>query len=101
MGIEVLDPFAIPLLNTILLLSSGAYYYLCTSCCNKGNRRNTILGLILTLLFAKYLHYYKAYEYKEAGFTITDSVYGTVFFASTVFMNTCNIGNNIYWRTIL
>jgi cytochrome c oxidase subunit 3 len=83
MGIEILDPFAIPLLNTILLLSSGAFITYAHHAVIKGNRRNTILGLILTLLFAIIFTLLQGYEYKEAGFTITDSVYGTVFFAST------------------
>ena len=83
LGIQILDPFAIPLLNTILLLSSGAFITYAHHAVIKGNRGSTILGLILTLLFAIIFTALQYYEYSEAGFTIADSVYGTVFFAST------------------
>ena len=42
-----------------------------------------ILGFILTLLFAILFTGLQGYEYSEAGFTMADSVFGTVFFAST------------------
>ena len=42
-----------------------------------------MLGIILTLLFAIIFTALQGYEYSEAGFTIADSIYGTVFFAST------------------
>ena len=83
LGIEILDPFAIPLLNTILLLSSGAFITYAHHAIIKGNRSSAILGLILTLLFAIIFTGLQYYEYCEAGFTIADSVFGTVFFAST------------------
>ena len=83
LGIEILDPFAIPLLNTILLLSSGAFITYAHHAIIKGNRRSAILGIILTLLFAIIFTGLQYYEYCEAGFTIADSVFGTVFFAST------------------
>nr|YP_010697853.1 cytochrome c oxidase subunit 3 [Phellinidium ferrugineofuscum]WCF76814.1 cytochrome c oxidase subunit 3 [Phellinidium ferrugineofuscum] len=83
LGLEILDPFAIPLLNTILLLSSGAFITYAHHAIIKGNRRSSILGLFLTLVFATIFTALQYYEYLEAGFTIADSVYGTVFFAST------------------
>ena len=52
LGIQILDPFAIPLLNTILLLSSGAFITYAHHAIIKGNRKSAILGIILTLLFA-------------------------------------------------
>ena len=48
-----------------------------------GNRSGAITGAFLTIVLAVLftgLHYY---EYLEAGFTFADSVYGTVFYAST------------------
>ena len=83
LGIQILDPFAIPLLNTILLLSSGAFITYAHHAIIKGNRKSAILGIILTLLFAILFTALQGYEYSEAAFTIADSIYGTVFFAST------------------
>ena len=82
-GITALDPFAIPLLNTILLLSSGGFITWAHHGLIQGNRKAAIYGTILTLIFAIVFTALQYYEYTEAGFTIADSVYGTVFFAST------------------
>ena len=83
LGIQTLDPFAIPLLNTVLLLSSGAFITYAHHAIIKGNRRSAIIGTFFTLIFAIVFTALQYYEYSEAGFTIADSIYGTVFFAST------------------
>ena len=102
LGIETLDPLAIPLLNTILLLSSGAFITFAHHALIKGNRRYAILGTILTIVFAILFTALQYYEYVEAGFTIADSVYGSVFFCSTglhgfhVIVGTIFIGVQFY-----
>lgn len=83
LGIEPLDPFAIPLLNTILLLSSGAFITWAHHSLILGNRKGAIWGTILTLIFAVVFTGLQAVEYQQAGFTMTDSVYGTTFYAAT------------------
>jgi cytochrome c oxidase subunit 3 len=83
LGIEILDPFAIPLLNTILLLSSGAFITYAHHALIKGNRRAAILGTIFCLIFAILFTGLQAYEYMEASFSISDSVFGSAFFCST------------------
>lgn len=82
-GIEALDPFAVPLLNTILLLSSGAFITYGHHALIQGDRFGAILGTFLTILFALLFTGLQYYEYLLAGFTIADSVYGSVFFCST------------------
>ncbi len=82
-GITPLDPFAIPLLNTILLLSSGAFVTYGHHALILGDRKGAIIGTLLTIIFAVLFTGLQYYEYSEAGFTIADSVYGTVFYAST------------------
>ena len=83
LGITPLDPFAIPLLNTILLLSSGAFVTYGHHALIEGNRKGAILGTFLTIVFAIVFTALQYYEYSEASFTMSDSVYGTVFYAST------------------
>ena len=101
-GIATLDPFAIPLLNTILLLSSGAFITYAHHALIKGNRRSAILGSILTIIFAVLFTALQYYEYAEAGFTIADSIFGTVFYCSTglhgfhVIVGTLFIGVQFY-----
>jgi cytochrome c oxidase subunit 3 len=82
-GITALDPFAIPLLNTILLLSSGAFITYAHHSLIKGNRNAAINGTLLTILFAIIFTALQYYEYAEASFSIADSVFGTTFFCST------------------
>ena len=83
LGIDALDPFAIPLLNTLLLLSSGAFITYSHHALINGNRNGAILGCFLTIVLAVLFTGLQYYEYVEASFTFADSVYGTVFFAST------------------
>ena len=85
-GVVALDPFAIPLLNTILLLSSGGFITWAHHALIQGglnSRRAAIYGTVLTVIFAILFTGLQYYEYKEAGFTIADSVFGSAFFAST------------------
>lgn len=48
-----------------------------------GNRDGAIKGSYLTIILAILFTGLQYYEYAEAAFTFSDSVYGTVFFAST------------------
>lgn len=82
-GIEALDPFAIPLLNTILLLSSGAFITYGHHALIQGNRFGAIFGTFLTLIFAIAFTGLQVFEYFNTNFTIADSVFGSVFFCST------------------
>ena len=83
LGIDALDPFAIPLLNTLLLLSSGAFITYSHHALINGNRSGAIIGAFVTIVLALLFTGLQYYEYAEAGFTFADSIYGTVFFAST------------------
>jgi hypothetical protein len=48
-----------------------------------GNRRGSIIGIFLTILFAVIFTIFQYVEYSEAAFTMSDSVYGSAFYAST------------------
>ena len=82
-GIVALDPFAIPLLNTIILLSSGAFLTWAHHGIIKGDRKAAIYGTIITVILAIIFTGLQYFEYNEAGFTMSDSVFGSAFFAST------------------
>jgi len=82
-GITALDPFAIPLLNTIILLSSGAFVTYAHHSLIKGDREKVISGNVYTIVLALIFTGLQYYEYSESGFTISDSVYGSAFYAST------------------
>lgn len=85
MGIEAIQATDLPLLNTILLLSSGAtltysHHYLIN-----GNRKHALLGLVFTLVLAISFTVCQYIEYRTATFTIADGVFGSVFYMGTGF----------------
>lgn len=84
-GIATINPFELPLLNTVLLLSSGATVTYAHHSLIGGNRRGALLGLIMTVVFAVIFTICQGIEYSNAGFTIADGVYGSTFFFSTGF----------------
>lgn len=84
-GIDPLNPYEIPLLNTVLLLSSGASVTYAHHSLIEGNRRGTLLGIIITIVLALFFTALQGLEYYEAGFTITDGAYGSTFFFATGF----------------
>jgi len=84
-GIITFSPFGIPLLNTIILLTSGATITFAHYCLIGSDRKLTIIGLITTISFAILFTLLQIYEYIEAPFDISDGVYGSVFFMSTGF----------------
>lgn len=51
----------------------------------EGDRRNSIQGLVLTVILGMYFTYLQAGEYIETRFRIADRVYGTTFFVATGF----------------
>jgi cytochrome c oxidase subunit 3 len=83
LGITPLDPFAIPLLNTFLLLSSGAFITYGHHALIAGNRKAAIDGVFITIILATIFTALQYYEYSEAAFTMSDGVYGSAFYAST------------------
>ena len=84
-GIEPLNPFEVPLLNTIILLTSGCTITVSHSKIISGDRKSTILYLILTILLAWLFLNLQYLEYINSSFTITDSIYGSSFYFSTSF----------------
>ena len=82
-GIVALDPWAIPLLNTVILLSSGITITYAHHALIQGNRKDAINGTFATIILALIFTGLQYVEYSQAMFTFADSVYGSVFFAST------------------
>jgi len=84
-GIQVFNPFEVPLLNTAILLSSGATVTWSHHALISGNRKDSILALILTVVLGVLFTALQGLEYYEATFSIADSVYGSTFFVATGF----------------
>nr|YP_007317318.1 cytochrome c oxidase subunit III [Homarus gammarus]AGA56082.1 cytochrome c oxidase subunit III [Homarus gammarus] len=84
-GTQPFNPFKIPLLNTTILLSSGATVTWAHHAITSSNRSEAIQSLALTIFLGLYFSALQAFEYAEASFTIADSVYGSTFFVATSF----------------
>src|ERR1044071_8319971 len=88
MGIEAINPFELPLLNTVILLSSGATItYAHHSLIQGGSsgRKGSIYGSIFTVLLAIIFTIFQYIEYSVSSFTISDGAFGTCFFFGTGF----------------
>ena len=85
LGIEPINPFELPLLNTVILLSSGATItYAHHSLINK-KRFGGLYGTIFTIILAIVFTLLQGIEYNVSSFTISDGAFGTCFFFGTGF----------------
>nr|UGS80183.1 cytochrome c oxidase subunit III [Asiopsocus sonorensis] len=84
-GVNPFSPFSIPLINTLILLSSGASITWAHHSILMNNSSQTFFSLLLTFLLAIYFIILQAFEYMKAPFSIVDSIYGTTFFLTTGF----------------
>nr|YP_010502214.1 cytochrome c oxidase subunit III [Leocrates chinensis]UXC96459.1 cytochrome c oxidase subunit III [Leocrates chinensis] len=84
-GIDPINPFSVPLLNTTVLLASGVTVTWAHHGLMEGDRKGAIQGLMMTVALGVYFTALQAAEYYEAPFTIADSVYGSTFFVATGF----------------
>nr|YP_009512903.1 cytochrome c oxidase subunit III [Zele chlorophthalmus]AXK15295.1 cytochrome c oxidase subunit 3 [Zele chlorophthalmus] len=79
------NPFNIPLLNTLILLSSGVTITLCHHLILQNKLKSSLLMIKLTLLLGMVFSMLQLLEYKDSFFTINDSMYGSIFFITTGF----------------
>nr|AWN56414.1 cytochrome c oxidase subunit 3 [Strongygaster brasiliensis] len=84
-GINPFNPFQIPLLNTVILLTSGITVTWAHHSLMEKNHSQATQGLFFTVMLGIYFTLLQAYEYIEASFTISDSVFGSSFFMATGF----------------
>jgi cytochrome c oxidase subunit 3 len=75
----------LPLLNTIILLSSGVSVTYAHHSLIKGNRIGSVYGLFFTILLALLFTNLQAVEYLVSSFTLTDGSFGSCFYLATGF----------------
>jgi len=84
-GVVAFNPIQVPLLNTIILLSSGVTVTWAHHSLIAKNSQETLQSLVLTVILGLYFTALQALEYWEASFSLSDSIYGATFFVATGF----------------
>ena len=85
MGVQAINPFELPLLNTIILLSSGFTVTYAHHSIIEGNRAGALYGLVYTIILAIIFTALQGIEYSVSSFTISDGVFGSCFYFGTGF----------------
>ena len=92
-GVETIDPWHFPLINTLTLLLSGTTITWAHHCLQHGDRKNARNGLILTVILGAMFSCIQAYEYREIILeklffnetSTSGGLYGSSFFMATGF----------------
>ncbi|MBP7241517.1 cytochrome c oxidase subunit 3 [Amaricoccus sp.] len=85
-GIEVFDPWHLPLINTLILLCSGCAATWAHHALVHDNRRDEMkMGLWLAIGLGVFFTIVQAYEYSHAHFGFSGNIYGANFFMATGF----------------
>ncbi len=84
-GIEVFDPWHLPLFNTLILLASGTAVTWAHHALLEDDREGLKWGLILTILLGALFSFVQVLEYSSAGFSFSGNIYGATFFMATGF----------------
>nr|WP_314261821.1 cytochrome c oxidase subunit 3 [uncultured Devosia sp.] len=82
-GVELFDPFHLPLFNTLLLLTSGTTVTWAHHALLEGDREGLKWGLVLTVLLGAVFTGVQIIEYTEAAFSFSGNMYGATFFMAT------------------
>ena len=92
-GVETLDPWHFPLINTLTLLTSGTTVTWAHHALQQGDRKGAKLALVLTILLGMAFTGIQAYEYREIiteklffnDVAANSGLYGSSFFMATGF----------------
>jgi cytochrome c oxidase subunit III len=84
-GIETFDPWHLPLLNTLILLTSGTTVTWAHHALLENDRDGLKMGLILTIALGLSFTCVQAWEYYHAAFHYSGNIYGATFFMATGF----------------
>ena len=79
------DPWGLPLVNTLILLTSGTTVTWAHHALLENNRKGLVWGLVLTVILGILFTTCQAYEYVHAGFSYAGHTYGSTFFMATGF----------------
>ena len=85
----IIDPWHLPLINTIILLTSSVTVHFAHTALKKDNRKGFNLWLAITVILGVVFLFFQVEEYIEAytelGLTLESGIFGTTFFMLTGF----------------
>ena len=86
---DIIPAFDVPLLNTLILLTSGFTITMAHWALKKANQKGLVMWMALTVLLGCLFLYFQAEEYIHAyndlGLTMGSGIYGSTFFMLTGF----------------
>nr|YP_011014828.1 cytochrome c oxidase subunit III [Gergithus frontilongus]WQB38509.1 cytochrome c oxidase subunit III [Gergithus frontilongus] len=100
-SIKPFNPMEVPLLNTIILLSSGVTITWSHQSMMNNKLKNSLKSLLMTIILGIYFTFLQKWEYNQSTFSISDSIYGSTFFMSTGFHGLHVIVGTIFLITCL
>jgi cytochrome c oxidase subunit III len=83
--VSTFDPWGLPLVNTLILLTSGTTVTWAHHALLENNRKGLIWGLLITVILGAVFTLCQAYEYGHAAFKFAGHSYGSTFFMATGF----------------
>ena len=102
-GVETIDPWHLPLLNTLLLLTSGTTVTWAHHALQQGDRRGAKFGLLLTIVLGAAFTAVQAYEYYHLishGYFFNEEATYSKLFGNTFIMATGFHGFHVLVGTI-
>jgi cytochrome c oxidase subunit 3 len=101
-GIHPFDPWELPFLNTLILLTSGTTVTWAHHALLENDRKGLIYGLLLTVILGICFTGCQAWEYTHAAFGFKEGIYPSTFFMATgfhgfhVIIGTCFLTVNLF-----
>ena len=80
LGVEAINAFELPLLNTVILLASGVTITYSHYSLIQGNRKSALFGAIFTIVLAIVFTAFQGVEYSVSSFTLSDGAFGSCFY---------------------
>jgi cytochrome c oxidase subunit 3 len=100
-GVELKLEIALPLIATIILVSSSFTMQYAVYQIQRGNRTGLITWLFITLVMGLVFLSMQMYDYSQLPFRADDTIYGTTFFTLTGFHGLHVAGGAIFMLVIL
>jgi cytochrome c oxidase subunit 3 len=85
LGISSINPYHIPLLNTLVLVSSGVSITYSHHMLLNNNLNFRLAWMLITVFLGVYFSFLQGFEYLYCSYSFIDSSFGSIFFIATGF----------------